>query len=139
MMPMDSPLATTFYAIDSDGPTIRTYPRSRCHAWSALSAALANHYGVDAESIHAAEAYWNGDSEFAEVVKLDGRIVGAVDRGDPAQLVVERIELAATLRVEQTGDDLFRIARQVRRWWWPIEMGNDAGFPYDWHVRSGQR
>ena len=80
MMPMGSPLATTFYAIDADSPTIRAYPRSSFHAWSALSAALANHYGVDAESIHTAEAYWNGDSEFAEVVKLDGRIVGAVDR-----------------------------------------------------------
>jgi len=75
-----APLPTAFYAIDSDSPTIRAYPRSSFHAWSALSAALANHYGVDAESIHAAEAYWNGDSEFAEVVKLDGRIVGAVDR-----------------------------------------------------------
>ena len=80
MMPMGSPLATNFYAIDADSPTIRAYPRSSFHAWSALSAALANHYGVDAESIHTAEAYWNGDSEFAEVVKLDGRIVGAVDR-----------------------------------------------------------
>ena len=75
-----APHPTTFYAIDSDSPTIRAYPRSSFHAWSALSAALANHYGVDAESIHTAEAYWNGDSEFAEVVKLDGRIVGAVDR-----------------------------------------------------------
>ena len=75
-----APHPTAFYAIDSDSPTIRAYPRSSFHAWSALSAALANHYGVDAESIHAAEAYWNGDSEFAEVVKLDGRIVGAVDR-----------------------------------------------------------
>jgi hypothetical protein len=80
MMPMGSPLATTFYVIDSDSPTISAYPRSSFHAWSALSAALANHYGVDAESIHTAEAYWNGDREFAEVVKLDGRIVGAVDR-----------------------------------------------------------
>ena len=75
-----APLPTAFYAIDSDSPTIRVFPRSSFHAWSALSAALANHYGVDAESIHTAEAYWNGDSEFAEVVKLDGRIVGAVDR-----------------------------------------------------------
>ena len=75
-----APHPTTFYAIDSDSPTIRAYPRSSFHAWSALSAALANHYGVDAESIHTAEAYWNGDSEFAEVVKLNGRIVGAVDR-----------------------------------------------------------
>lgn len=75
-----APHPTTFYAINSDSPTIRAYPRSSFHAWSVLSAALANHYGVDAESIHTAEACWNGDSEFAEVVKLDGRIVGAVDR-----------------------------------------------------------
>jgi hypothetical protein len=75
-----APLPTTFYAIDSDSPTIRAYPRSRFHAWSALSAALANHYGADPERIHTAEAYWNGDREFAEVVTLDGRIVGAVDR-----------------------------------------------------------
>ena len=75
-----APLPTAFYAIDSDSPTIRAYPRSWFHAWSALSAALANHYGVDAESIHTAETYWNGDREFAEVVMLDGRIVGAVDR-----------------------------------------------------------
>jgi hypothetical protein len=80
MMPMGSPLATTFYAIDSDSPTIRTYPRSWFHAWSALSAALADHYGADAESISTAEAYWNGDREYAELVTLDGRIVGALNR-----------------------------------------------------------
>jgi len=33
-------------------------------------------YGVDAESIHKAEAYWNGDRESPKVVKLDGRISG---------------------------------------------------------------
>ena len=75
-----APLPTAFYAIDSNSPTIRAYPRSWFHAWSALSAALANHYGVDAESVQTAETYWNGDREFAEVVTLDGRIVGAVDR-----------------------------------------------------------
>src|SRR5277367_3953785 len=75
-----APLPTTFYAIDSDSPTIRTYPRSSFHAWSALSAALANHYGVDAESFSTAEAYWNGDREYAEFVTLDGRFVGALNR-----------------------------------------------------------
>ena len=76
---MGAPLATTFYAIDSDRP-IRAYSRSWFRAWSALSAALANHYGADAKSFCTAEACWNGDREYAELVTLDGRIVGAVNR-----------------------------------------------------------
>ena len=84
MMPMGSPLATNFYVIDSDSPTISAYPRSSFHAWFALSAALANHYGVDAESIHTAEAYWNGDREYRR-----GCDAGRSDRrcGGPANLI----------------------------------------------------
>src|SRR5271170_5699903 len=88
-----APLPTTFYAIDSDSPTIRTYPRSSFHAWSALSAALANHYGVDAESFSTAEAYWNGDREYAEFVTLDGRFVGASNRP------ISAVDVAAIGRV----------------------------------------
>jgi hypothetical protein len=35
---------------------------------------------VDAESFCAAEAYWNRDREYVELVTLGGRIVGAVNR-----------------------------------------------------------
>jgi hypothetical protein len=75
-----APLAATFYAIAADRPTIRVYPHSRLHAWSALSKALANHYGVDAERFRTVQAYWDEDREFAELVTLDGRIVGAMGR-----------------------------------------------------------
>jgi len=50
------------------------------HGWSSLSAALANHYGADPESFSTTEAYWNGNRDYAELVTLDGRILGAVDR-----------------------------------------------------------
>ena len=75
-----APISAAFYAIGADRPTILAYPRSWFDTWPALSSALANHYAADAESFHTVEAYWNGDREFAEVVTLDGEIIGAVDR-----------------------------------------------------------
>ena len=76
-----APHPTTFYAINSDSPTIRAYPsfvvprmvRAFSGPWPITT-------GSTRRAFHTAEACWNGDSEFAEVVKLDGRIVGAVDR-----------------------------------------------------------
>jgi hypothetical protein len=76
---MGEPVHTTFYPVDSDRP-IRAYPRSWGREWPALSAALANHFGTDAERFGTAEASWNGDRDYAELVTLDGRIVGAMDR-----------------------------------------------------------
>jgi hypothetical protein len=68
-----------FYPIDSHEPVVRAYSRSSFRG-PALTAALANHFGVDEESVDTTEVYWNEDREYAEVVRLDGRIVGAVDR-----------------------------------------------------------
>jgi hypothetical protein len=60
-----APLPAAFYETGADRPTIHAFPRSWSHAWSTISAALANHYGADVERFHTAEAYWNGDREFA--------------------------------------------------------------------------
>src|SRR5271170_3704243 len=88
---MGALLTSTFYAIDAERPTIRTYSRSPFHRWATLSAALANHYGADTESFHTAEVDWNG--EYAELVTLDGRIIGALDRA------ISTADVAAIKRV----------------------------------------
>ena len=41
---------------------------------------LSDYYGEDPESFKVIEATWNNDDEYAEVVTLNGRIVGAIDR-----------------------------------------------------------
>ena len=73
-------LPTTFYAVGATTPTLTAHPRSFFGGWSALTAELASYYGEPAESFQTRECLWRGDDEYAEVVTLDGRIVGAVNR-----------------------------------------------------------
>jgi len=75
-----SELPTTFYAVGATTPTLTAHPRSFFGGWSALTAELASYYGEPAESFDTRECFWRGDDECAEVVILDGRIVGAVNR-----------------------------------------------------------
>jgi hypothetical protein len=78
-MPM-SELPTTFYAVGATTPTLTAHPRSFFGGWSALTEELASYYGEPAGSFDTRECLWRGDDEYAEVVTLDGRIVGAVNR-----------------------------------------------------------
>jgi hypothetical protein len=73
-------LATSFYAVGATTPTLIAHPRSFFGGWSALTEELASYYGEPAESFQTRECLWRGDDEYAEVVILDGRIVGAVNR-----------------------------------------------------------
>jgi hypothetical protein len=73
-------LATSFYAVGATTPTLTAHPRSFLGGWSALTEELASYYGQPAESFQTRECLWRGDEEYAEVVILDGRIVGAVNR-----------------------------------------------------------
>jgi hypothetical protein len=73
-------LPTIFYAVGAATPTLTAHPRSLFGGWSALTEELASYYGEPAESFQTRECFWRGDDEYAEVVMLDGRIVGAVNR-----------------------------------------------------------
>jgi hypothetical protein len=73
-------LPTSFYAVGAASPTLTAHPRSFFGGWSALTEELASFYGEPAESFQTRECLWRGDDEYAEVVILDGRIVGAVNR-----------------------------------------------------------
>jgi hypothetical protein len=42
--------------------------------------ALADHYGADEEAFKTAEAVWNGENDYAELVMRGNGIIGAVDR-----------------------------------------------------------
>jgi hypothetical protein len=78
-MPMGE-LPTNFYAVGATTPTLTAHPRSFFGGWSALTAELASYYGEPADSFQTRECFWRGDDEYAEVVTLEGRIVGALNR-----------------------------------------------------------
>jgi hypothetical protein len=48
--------------------------------WAALAAELGDYYGEDPESFKLVEASWDNDDEYAELVTLNGRILGALHR-----------------------------------------------------------
>lgn len=74
-----SALITAFYAIGSRQATL-TVNVPFLESWGELKACLAYHYGENSEIFHTAEATWNGDSDYAQLVMMHGRIIGALDR-----------------------------------------------------------
>jgi hypothetical protein len=69
-----------FYALNHATPTLTVSHVSFFDVWTAMVAELAGYYGEDVESFRTVEASWNDDDQYAEVVTLNGRIVGALDR-----------------------------------------------------------
>jgi hypothetical protein len=69
-----------FYALDHAKPTLTVSHVGFFDVWAAMKAELSGYYEEDVESFRTIEAAWSGDDEYAEVVTLNGRIVGALDR-----------------------------------------------------------
>jgi hypothetical protein len=73
-------LSVRFYAIGAANPTLIGHFRAPLSGWGSLREELASYYDRPEESFGASEVYWNGDEDSAEVVTMDGRILGAIDR-----------------------------------------------------------
>jgi len=69
-----------FYALNHAKPTLTVSHVSFFEVWTAMVAELAGYYGEDVESFRTIEASWSSDDQYAEVVTMKGRIVGALDR-----------------------------------------------------------
>ena len=69
-----------YYALGRPGPAIILRQVSFFDFRRVFHEELAEYYGEDPESFKVIEATWNHDDEYAEVVTLNGRIVGAIDR-----------------------------------------------------------
>ena len=69
-----------FYALDHAMPTLAVSNVRFFDLWTVLTAELADYYGEEADSFKLVEASWNNEEEYADVVTLNGRIVGALHR-----------------------------------------------------------
>ena len=73
-------LTINFFALGHTRPTLTVSHVRFFDVWSAVKTALASYYDKCPESFRTVEASWRGDNEYAEIVTLDGQIVGALDR-----------------------------------------------------------
>lgn len=48
--------------------------------WPALREELARDLGCDEDALWTEDVYWNGNDDTADVVTLDGTIIGSIDR-----------------------------------------------------------
>jgi hypothetical protein len=72
--------AQQYYEVDRAAPAITLRQVSFFDFRRVFREELSAYYGEDPESFKVVEATWNHDDEYAEVVILNGRIVGAIDR-----------------------------------------------------------
>ncbi len=70
---------TNFFALGRPEPTLTVIHVGFFGVWTAMRAELADYYDEDAELFRIVEASWNADEEYAELVTLNGRIIGALD------------------------------------------------------------
>jgi hypothetical protein len=69
-----------YYVLGQTTPALSVSQLPFFNLWTALKAELADYYGAASDGFGIVEASWDGDEEYAEVVTLEGRIVGALDR-----------------------------------------------------------
>jgi hypothetical protein len=69
-----------YYDLGRPAPAVTVRNVRFFDLWTALAAELADYYGEKPEGFTLVEKTWNNDDEYAEVVTLNGRIVGALHR-----------------------------------------------------------
>ena len=69
-----------FYALNHAEPTLTVRNVGFFDVWSAMTKELAHYYSADQDSFDLFEACWNEDHECAEVVTLNSRVIGALNR-----------------------------------------------------------
>jgi hypothetical protein len=69
-----------YYDLGRPAPAVIVRQFRLLDLWALLTAELADYYSADPESFKLVEASWDNDKEYAELVALNGRIVGALHR-----------------------------------------------------------
>jgi hypothetical protein len=111
-----------YYDVGRPAPAVTVRNVRFFDLWTALTGELADYYGEKPDSFALAEKTWNRDDEYAEVVTLNGRIVGALHRPITPQDVaaiwgVKQVEKRAFInRIRSLynidGDQLPELARE---------------------------